>query len=96
MERLTYVCEDGSILFHPEELPDNEGVSIVALALGGRFKALDQIAARLAELESRDTPKRLLNYNKISAAGNCPCCMVFVDSYAAYCHNCGQRLEDEE
>ena len=42
----------------------------------------------------KQIPKKLLNYNKISAAGNCPICITFVDSYYAYCPNCGQRLED--
>ena len=44
----------------------------------------------------KQIPKKCLNYNKIAASGNCPCCMAFVDSYVAYCHSCGQRLEDEK
>ena len=36
MERLTYVTEKGEILFHPEDLPDDEGMTIRQLAIHGR------------------------------------------------------------
>lgn len=53
-------------------------------------------ATRLAiQALQKQIPKKLLNYNKISAAGNCPECMAFVDSYDAYCRHCGKRLEEE-
>lgn len=51
MERLTYVTEKGEVLFHPEDLPDDEGVTITQLAKDGRFKALEIIAERLANYE---------------------------------------------
>lgn len=51
MERLTYVTEDGEVLFHPEDLPDDEGVTITQLAEAGRFDALEAIAERLAACE---------------------------------------------
>lgn len=35
MERLTYVTEDGEILFHPEDLPEDEGMTTGA---GQRMK----------------------------------------------------------
>lgn len=44
----------------------------------------------------KQIPRKLLNYNKISASGNCPCCNSFLDTYVAYCHSCGQRIQDEE
>lgn len=54
MERLTYVTEDGEILFHPEDLPEDEGMTVRELAEGGRWKALDQIAGRLANIEQME------------------------------------------
>ena len=51
MERLTYVTEDGEVLFHPEDLPDDEGVTITQLAEAGWFDALETIAERLATCE---------------------------------------------
>lgn len=51
MERLTYVTEKGEVLFHPEDLPDDEGMTITQLAKDGRFKALEIIAERLANYE---------------------------------------------
>lgn len=54
MERLTYVTEDGEILFHPEDLPDDEGLTIAQLAEEGRFDALETIAEKLANRESME------------------------------------------
>lgn len=51
MERLTYVTEDGEVLFHPEDLPDDEGVTITQLAEAGRFDVLETITERLAACE---------------------------------------------
>lgn len=51
MERLTYVTEDGEVLFHPEDLPDDEGVTITQLVEAGRFDSLETIAERLAACE---------------------------------------------
>lgn len=38
MERLTYVTEKGEILFHPKDLPDDEGMTITQLAEDGRLR----------------------------------------------------------
>ena len=54
MERLTYVTENGEILFHPEDLPEDEGVTIRKLADAERWKALDQIAEKLANMEQKE------------------------------------------
>ena len=54
MKRMTYVTEKGDILFHPEDLPDDEGMTITQLAEDGRFKALEQIAEILANREQAD------------------------------------------
>ena len=35
MERLTYVAENGKVLFHPADLPDDEGITITQLAKDG-------------------------------------------------------------
>lgn len=43
MERLTYVAENGEVLFHPADLPDDEGITITQLAKDGRYKALEEI-----------------------------------------------------
>lgn len=60
MERLTHVCDDGMILFHPVCLPDNEGVNIISIALNKDYTALNQIAARLAEYENAEESGLLL------------------------------------
>lgn len=60
MERLTYVTEDGEILFHPEDLPEDEGMTIRQLAEDNRWKALDQIAEKLANMEQLEEERILL------------------------------------
>lgn len=54
MERLTYVTENGEILFHPEDLPEDEGLTIRQLAEDDRWKALDQIAEKLTNMEQME------------------------------------------
>ena len=54
MERLTYVTEKFDVLFHPEDLSDDEGMTITQLAEDGRFKALEEIAERLANREDAE------------------------------------------
>ena len=54
MERLTYVTENGEILFHPEDLPEDEGVTIRQLAIHGRWEELNQIAEKLANMEQKE------------------------------------------
>lgn len=60
MERLTFVTEDGEVLFHPEDLPDDEGVTITQLAVARRFRALETIAKRLANREQAEEQGLLL------------------------------------
>lgn len=54
MERLTYVTEDGEILFHPEDLPEDEGMTIRQLAIHGRWEELNQIAEKLTNMEQME------------------------------------------
>ena len=60
MERLTYVTENGEVLFHPADLPDDEGITITQLAKDGRYKALEKIAERLANREQAEEQGLLL------------------------------------
>lgn len=60
MERLTYVTEDGEVLFCPEDLPEDEGMTIIQLAKDGRYKELVEIAERLANREQAEEQGRLL------------------------------------
>ena len=60
MERLTFVTEDGEVLFHPEDLPNDEGVTITQLAVARRFRALETIAGRLANREQAEEQGMLL------------------------------------
>lgn len=53
MDRMTFVDEDGEVLFHPEDFPEDEGATIEWLLSEGRYKSLDQIAQRFANLEQR-------------------------------------------
>lgn len=54
MERLTYVTENGEILFRPEDLPADEGMTIRQLAIHGRWEELNQIAEKLTNLEQME------------------------------------------
>lgn len=60
MERLTYVAENGKVLFHPADLPDDEGITITQLAKDGRYKALEEIAEKLANREQAEEQGLLL------------------------------------
>lgn len=60
MERLTYVAENGEVLFHPADLPDDEGITITQLAKDGRYKAMEEIAERLANREQAEEQGLLL------------------------------------
>lgn len=60
MERLTFVTEDGKVLFHPADLPDDEGMTITQLAENGRYKDLEEIAERLANREQAEEQGLLL------------------------------------
>lgn len=60
MERLTYVAENGEVLFYPADLPDDEGITITQLAKDGRYKALEEIAERLANREQAEEQGLLL------------------------------------
>lgn len=54
MERLTYVTKNGEILFHPEDLPEDEGMTIRQLAIHGRWEELNQIAEKLTNMEQME------------------------------------------
>ncbi len=60
MERLTYVAEDGKVLFHQKDLPDDEGMTITQLAENERYKDLEEIAERLANREQAEEQGLLL------------------------------------
>ena len=60
MERLTYVTENGEVLFHPADLPDDDGMTITQLAENGRYKDLEEIAERLANREQAEEQGLLL------------------------------------
>ncbi len=60
MERLTYVTENGEVLFHPADLPDDEEMTITQLAENGRYKDLEEIAERLANREQAEEQGLLL------------------------------------
>lgn len=52
MERLTYVAENGEVLFHPADLPDDEGITITQLAKDGRKKPWKRLRKDL-QIESK-------------------------------------------
>lgn len=70
-------------------------IAIQALEEIQQYRAIGTVDEFKA-LKEKSVPKKLLNYNKISAAGNCPVCNSFVDSYVAHCHTCGQALKEDE
>lgn len=51
MERLTYVTKNGEVLFRPENFPEDKGLTITQLAENEKYKALEEIAERLANRE---------------------------------------------
>ncbi len=54
MERLTFVDEDGQVLFeNPSGFPEDVGFTIRELAKNEEWEALDNIAQRLANCEQR-------------------------------------------
>ena len=54
MERLTFVDEDGKVLFdNPAGFPEDVGFTIRELAKNEEWEALDNIAQRLANCEQR-------------------------------------------
>lgn len=68
MERLTYVTENGEILFKPEDLPADTGMTITQLAEDGRFKVLEIIAGKLAAYEDTGlTPGQIREIDKLYA-----------------------------
>lgn len=54
IERLTYVTENGEILFHPDGYPSDKGLTIKQLAKNKRWKILNKIARQLANYEQSD------------------------------------------
>lgn len=65
MERLTFVCEYGTILFdNPAGFPEDIGFTIRELAENEEWETLDKIAERLA-----NTEQRLQLYEELEAQG---------------------------
>ena len=58
IERLTYVTENGEILFHPDGYPSDKGLTIKQLAKNKRWKILNKIARQLANYEQSDNIKQ--------------------------------------
>lgn len=58
IERLTYVTENGEILFHPDGYPSDKGLTIKQLAKNKRWKILNTIARQLANYEQSDNIKQ--------------------------------------
>lgn len=53
MERLTYVDENGTVLFSPKGSKADEGFTITQLIEGGHLKLLNEIAEKLANYEQQ-------------------------------------------
>ena len=84
MERLTYVTEKGEVLFHPKDLPDDEGMTITQLAEDGRFKALEQIAEILGlDDNDKQTMYNLAGKKRDSVAPDLPDYIMKRDYVAA-------------
>lgn len=65
MERLTFVDEEGMVLFdNPAGFPEDIGFTIRELAENEEWEILDKIAERLANAE-----QRLQNYEKLEEKG---------------------------
>lgn len=65
MERLTFVDEDGMVLFdNPADFPEDVGFTIRELAENEEWGTLDEIAERLANAE-----QRLQNYKDLEEQG---------------------------
>lgn len=58
MNRLTCICENGEILFHPDGYPSDKGLTIKQLAKNKRWKDLNKIARQLANYEQSDNIKQ--------------------------------------
>lgn len=81
MERLTYVTENGEILFHTENLPEDEGMTIQQLAIHGRWEELNQIAEKLTNMEQMEEQGILVRLPR-KAGGT-----VYTLSYRYDCKN---------
>lgn len=96
MERLTFVDEDGQVLFdNPAGFPEDVGFTIRELAENEEWKTLDNIAQRLANCE-----QRLKYYEDLEEQGKLlklPCvvgdtvyriCPKCNDAHNGSCKNC--------
>ncbi len=97
MERLTYVAENGEVLFHPADLPDDEGITITQLAKDGRYKALEEIAERLANREQAEKQGLLLRLIEAVTILAKSCAFTHIEAMkiAKVCEDCCNRLERE-
>lgn len=104
MERLTFVTEYGEVLFHPEDLPDDEGVTITQLAVARRFRALETIAERLSNREQAEEQGLLLRLPcKVGTIiyqieNNTDACCKCKDFKISYCDDdlCGNKNGHDE
>jgi len=110
MERLTFVDEDGQVLFdNPSGFPEDVGFTIRELAKNEEWEALDNIAQILANCEQRlkrykdlEEQKKLL---KLPAAMGDEIFFIFMDCPKDYkeeycrdhegsCENCHHRVPE--
>lgn len=94
MERLTFVDEDGQVLFdNPAGFPEDVGFTIRELAENEEWETLDNIAQRLANCE-----QRLKHYKDLEEQGKLlklPCAVgdtVYV-KLASYCDSAFAEAE---
>ena len=70
IERLTYVTENGEILFHPDGYPSDKGLTIKQLAKNKRWKILNKIARQLANYEQSDNIKQSIKLSNVNFLDN--------------------------
>ena len=92
MERLTFVDEDGKVLFeNPSGFPEDIGFTIRELAENEEWEALDNIAQRLANCE-----QRLKYYKDLEEQGKLlklPCVVGDTVYVLAECENIPTQLD---
>lgn len=84
MNRLTCICENGEILFHPDGYPSDKGLTIKQLAKNKRWKDLNKIARQLANYEQSNNIKQSIS-NDIT--------LYYIDFRWSKCHK-GMERDD--
>lgn len=86
MNRLTCICENGEILFHPDGYPSDKGLTIKQLAKNKRWKDLNKIARQLANYEQSNNIKQSIKLsNDIT--------LYYIDFRWSKCHK-GMERDD--